>query len=310
MKNIEVSIVIPVYNGMPYLKDTIDSILAQTYKNFELIVIDDGGLDASENYVKSINDKRITFIKHQNMGLSKSLNKAFYLANGKYIFRNDQDDISEPYRIEKQLDILKNSDFDCLFSYISKISEKGEWYNLDKVFTRDGKIKKFDPWVDGAMLNSTMAIKKSVFLDIGGYRQEYYPSDDWDLELRLSQKYNVGILMERLVKYRFHDNANTYKYWSLMQNNRRWAEVNYYNRVRNEPEIKYSQYLEEEKRHIYTYYNRRRKDKSKLYMRKAGNYFLEKNYIRMFQFLFLSTVFDPRILIKRLFHLFHNRLSQ
>ena len=124
MKNIEVSMVIPVYNGMPYLKDTIDSILDQTYKNFELIIIDDGSLDTSEKYIKSLSDKRIVFMKHQNMGLCNSLNKAFFIANGKYILRNDQDDISESYRIEKQLDILKNSDFDCLFSYISKISEE------------------------------------------------------------------------------------------------------------------------------------------------------------------------------------------
>jgi len=249
-KKCEVTVVIPLYNGMPYLKKTIESILEQTYKDFELILINDGSTDNSESYIRSIKDKRIKYIAHKNIGLSKTLNKAFLLAKGKYIIRNDQDDISEPNRIEKQIEVLKKSTYDCVFCYIKKISEKKEWRNLDKLRDSQNVLRDFNPWKDGCMVNSTMAIKKDVFEKIGGYRQDYYPSDDWDLELRLSQKYSVGVLEESLLKYRFHDNANTYKYWQLMQDTRRWAEDSYHKRENNNDEVKFNDFLCHEKKGV------------------------------------------------------------
>ena len=307
---VEVSVIIPIYNGMPYLEKTIEGILNQTYTNFELILINDGSTDKSEEYIKSLTDKRIRYISQDNMGLCNTLNKAFFLAKGKYIVRNDQDDVSEPQRIKKQLDGLKKSSYDCVFSFITKISEEKEWANLDKLVEKKSVLRDFDPWVDGCMVNSTMIIKKDVFEDIGGYRQEYYPSDDWDLELRLSQKYSVGVLEESLLKYRFHDTANTYKYWQIMQDKRRWAEDSYFKRENKELEFEFEKYLLDEKNSLWRYYNRRRKDKAKLYMRKAGSSFLSNNYFLLSGYLFLTTIYDPKAIFKRVFNLFKNKLSK
>lgn len=309
-ENLKVSVVIPVYNGMPYLKETVEGILNQTYSNFELLLINDGSTDASEEYIKSLTDKRINYFNQENIGLCNTLNKAFSLAKGKYIIRNDQDDVSEPNRIQRQIEALENSSYDCIFSYIKKISEKKEWSNLDKLVENKSILRDFNPWIDGCMVNSTMAIKRKVFDDIGGYRQEYYPSDDWDLELRLSQKFSIGVLEETLLKYRFHDNANTYKYWELMQDKRRWAEASFFKRENSEKELLFEDFLIKGKKNLLRYYNRKRKDKGKLYMRKAGSSFLSNNYFLVFKYIILSTVFNPKDILKRSFKLLINRLSK
>lgn len=308
--NIVVSVIIPVYNGMPYLKKTIEGILNQTYNNFELILINDGSTDESEEYIKSLTDKRIRYFSQNNMGLCNTLNKAFSVAEGKYIIRNDQDDISEPQRIEKQIKLLEESKYDCIFSYITKVSEDKEWSNLDKLVENKSMLRDFDPWIDGCMVNSTMAIKKEVLLKIGGYRQEYYPSDDWDLELRLSQIYSVGVIEESLVKYRFHDGANTYKYWQLMQDKRRWAEHSYFQRKNSKEELTFDQYLFDEKQSLWRYYNRRRKDKAKLYMRKAGSSFLSNKYYLVAKYLLLTFAYDPKGITKRVFKLIKNKVTK
>ncbi len=305
--NIEVSIVIPIYNGMPYLRETVESILEQTYKNFELILINDGSTDDSDLYIKSLNDDRIVYISQNNIGLCNTLNKAFSIAKGKYIIRNDQDDISFPNRIEKEINALKNSAYDCIFTYITKVSENKEWSNLDKIKSNDSILRDFNPWIDGCMVNSTMAIKKDVFTKIGGYRQEFYPSDDWDLELRISQQFKIGVLEEVLLKYRFHDSANTYKCWQLMQDTRRWAEDAYFKRKDSLEELTFSEFLALEKKDYINFLNRRRKDKAKLYMRKAGSSFLSNKYIGLLSYLILTTLFDPKAIILRISTLFRNR---
>ena len=303
---IKVSVVIPVYNGMPYLKETVKAILHQTHQNFELIIIDDGSNDESKKYLKSIQDSRVKLIIQTNIGLSNSLNKAFALAKGKYIIRNDQDDVSEIDRIEKQVKVLEESAFDCVFTHITKISKTKEWSNLDKLVDKKKSIRIFNPWIDGCIVNSTMAIKTDIFHEIGGYRQEYYPSDDWDLELRLSQKFSIGIIEESLLRYRFHDSANTYKYWQIMQDKRRWAEDSYFKRKENKDELIYEDFLFRQKKNLFINFNRSRKDKAKLFMRKAGSSFLSKKYFSLFKYFVLTILFHPKEVLKRSFKLISN----
>ena len=100
----EISIIMSVYNGMPYLRQAVQSILNQTYKHFEIIIVDDASTDDSLRYLKSIKDKRVNLIKNlKNLGLASSLNIALRKARGDYIARMDADDVSLPRRLETQL---------------------------------------------------------------------------------------------------------------------------------------------------------------------------------------------------------------
>lgn len=110
-----VSIVMSVRNGLPFLYDAIQSILSQTYKNFELIIMDNASSDGSVNCIQSFTDQRIQLILNEkDLGLSASLNRGFSLARGKYIARMDADDISLPHRIEKQVHFLEQHPDICL----------------------------------------------------------------------------------------------------------------------------------------------------------------------------------------------------
>ena len=102
-----ISVVMSVYNGEKYLKRSIDSILNQTFKDFEFIIINDGSTDKSLEIIKSYDDDRIVLIDQENKGLTKSLNIGIKTASGKYIARQDADDVSLPDRLKKQVDFLE-----------------------------------------------------------------------------------------------------------------------------------------------------------------------------------------------------------
>ena len=103
-----ISVILPAYNAERFLEEAIDSILAQTYKNFELIVLNDGSTDRTEEIILSYNDPRIRYIKNEsNLKLIKTLNKGIALARGKYIARMDADDISLPTRFEKEIEFME-----------------------------------------------------------------------------------------------------------------------------------------------------------------------------------------------------------
>ena len=104
----KISVLMPVYNGDKYLKKSINSILRQTFDDFELIIINDGSTDLSLSIIKSYQDKRIKIINNsKNIGIAYSLNKGLNKANGDYIARQDQDDISHPERFMCQVNYLK-----------------------------------------------------------------------------------------------------------------------------------------------------------------------------------------------------------
>ena len=131
---VKVSIVIPVYNAEKYIKEAIESILNQTFSNFEFIIIDDGSIDATEEIIKSFKDSRIVYIKNEkNLGLIKTLNKGISIARGEFIARMDSDDISMPQRFELQLDVFKKyKGVDIVNVALKKMSEDGTFDVLPK----------------------------------------------------------------------------------------------------------------------------------------------------------------------------------
>src|SRR5688500_9607984 len=104
-----ISVVLPVYNSENYIKEAIDSILNQTFKDFELIIINDGSVDRSAEVIQAIKDSRIVYVDQQNSGLAATLNRGIQMARGKYIARQDNDDISIPERLDMQVNFMENN---------------------------------------------------------------------------------------------------------------------------------------------------------------------------------------------------------
>ena len=97
------TVALPVYNGMPYLVPAVESILSQTLQDFRFLIIDDGSIDGSADYLDSLDDPRVTVIHQENRGLGATLNRAIELCDTEYLARMDADDVSHPDRLERQL---------------------------------------------------------------------------------------------------------------------------------------------------------------------------------------------------------------
>jgi len=300
MKCPEVSIIVPIYNGSAFLSETLDSLLSQTFGDFELLAIDDGSTDNSSEIVSSFRDERIRLIQKKNGGLCEALNVGIAEAKAPWLARCDQDDISFPQRLERQLQVMKDrSEAIGLFAYTTKFGSKHRWSNADKVVMAPGEVKEFEPMKDGCLLGSTMFMQTAAIRSTGGFRQAYYPADDWDLELRLAQAGTVLILREPVAAYRFHSSANTYRLFAEMQEKRRWAEDSYMRRMESVPELTLDQFRFAHTKDIWVRLRRYRKDSSRLHMRIAGQRYLDGEYIAAARHLFVAAVLHPAEIIAR-----------
>jgi len=206
MKNLNspiISVVLPVYNVAPYIKEAIDSILNQTIQDFEIIVIDDCSTDATLDIIHQYNDDRIIIItKEKNKGLIDSLNFGISIAKGKYIARMDGDDICLPERFEKQLDFLEKN---------PKIILCGTAYKtfgaIEKVIKQPLSHEKISATL---CLNSTFGHptimgRKEIF-EKHKYNKDFENVEDYELWSRLIFEGQVANLDEVLLFYRVHEN--------------------------------------------------------------------------------------------------------
>lgn len=223
-----VSILMPVYNAEKFLREAIESVLNQSYKNFELILINDGSTDNTQKIIDSYHDPRIKKFNQDNMGVSRSLNRGIDLAKGEYIRRHDADDISRPNMLETQVNFLKeNPSIDFVSTQIafmspnSKISKK---YRQPKnhYFGNDEhklvKIEDFNPYspiVHGTVLGPTKRFK-----EMNGYRTEFLTAEDNDLWLRIIEKYNFAVLNTCPYAVRLSNNSATQMHGSSLNHYR------------------------------------------------------------------------------------------
>ena len=199
-----ISIILPVYNCEQYIKDSIKSILEQTYENFELIIINDGSTDRSEEIIKTFNDHRINYYYQKNEGLSKSINKGIRLAKYEYIARQDADDISLPKRLEKLVLYLKSHPDCFLVGSWAQIIKKDNLTNryLIHPTTHTGCIYKL--LFDCCFTHTSVLIKKSIFEEVGFFNEDNskVPPVDYEMWSRISKKAKVSNIPEVLVYFR------------------------------------------------------------------------------------------------------------
>jgi glycosyltransferase involved in cell wall biosynthesis len=202
------SVLLPVYNAEKYLASAIESILHQTYSNFNFIIINDGSTDNSLNILQSFakNDKRIQLINRENKGLVYTLNEGLALIKTPYVARMDADDIALPRRFEKQMEyILNNKDCLLLGSRViiidsdgDEICEMGDYYSHEEI--DQGLLEK-----KGQLIyHPSIIFQKDIIDQLGGYRSKYPHVEDLDLFLRVSEQGKIENLKEPLLKYREH----------------------------------------------------------------------------------------------------------
>ncbi len=193
------------YNCAPYLRQSIGSILTQTFKNFELLIIDDGSEDVTEQIVRTFNDYRIKYINLNHIGRGAALN--FGLKEAKYdlIALQDADDISHPLRLEKQVSYLKNDMTKIIFSNVAYFKENK--ILLVATSNPDPVSIKRSLLLHGPFYNATMLFNKNHILQMGGYDESLKANEDHELWLRIKDKSNFQPILEILYFVRLRNDS-------------------------------------------------------------------------------------------------------
>lgn len=204
----KVSIILPVYNGEAFLEKALESILAQTYKNFELIVVDDGSTDRTKNILQKFKDKRIKlFYNRKRLGIGATLNKAISKASGIYLARADADDIMSPKRIETELRFLKNnSKVVAVGSWTKIIDSNGKIIGERKMPLDHKKITEMMFYAMGMQNPTVMFNRKLIPTNFHWCRTSIVIDDDLDLLFRLLPFGKFANIPKFLVNYRIHEN--------------------------------------------------------------------------------------------------------
>jgi glycosyltransferase involved in cell wall biosynthesis len=201
-----VSVIIPNYNYAHYLPAAIDSVLGQSYPNLEMIVVDDGSQDDSEEIVKQFGE-RVRFIKQQNQGVAMARNRGVSVSKGQLIAFLDADDLWLPSKLEKQVQrILDDAEIGLVHCALEEIDSEGKSLRTD--------ISGMDGWVAKEMLlfrqtvirgsGSCGLVPRETFDLVGGFDSRLSTAADWDFCYRVALRQRVSFVPEPLVKYRIH----------------------------------------------------------------------------------------------------------
>lgn len=202
-----VSIVLPVYNGEKYLRESIDSVLGQTYKNLELIVVDDCSTDSTPEIVKEYaeKDSRVAYYRNpQNLKLPKSLNQGFRLSKGNYLTWTSDDNRYRKNAIEVLVNEIKANDCNFVFTAFCRIDENGN--KVDEIIF-DDNIAEMIPVRN--VVGASFMYTRMVYESVGEYDENLFLTEDFDYWQRIYARFGAKYLSNMTYEYRMHDGALT-----------------------------------------------------------------------------------------------------
>lgn len=212
------SIIIPAYNAITYLPKTVESVLKQTFTDFEILIINDGSSDNIVEWASGIKDPRLKLISKENQGVSAARNTGIAEAKGEYIAFLDADDLWEPTKLEKQLQCFKNNLLlGLVHTEMVLIDEKGK--SLVRKFTSniegDALIHLLE---HNTVVTSSVIVRSSCLETVGNFDKNLRYFEDWELWVRIALRYPFALIKEPLIFYRQHPN-NTTKNWQMLEQN-------------------------------------------------------------------------------------------
>lgn len=221
-----ISVVMSIYNGEGYLREAVESILNQTFTDFEFIIVDDGSTDDTWVILTeyAAQDTRIVLIRNEkNIGLTRSLNKGLASAHGEYVARQDVDDVSLPARLIKQLDTLELSQGDVCFcgAHILQTVDgvKREW----RTRSTDWNLVRWRALFENSFgMHSAVMFRRDRIIALGGYDEQFTRAQDYELWDRcLAHRLNFVYFDEHLIRYRWHDASISLRNLSEQEDNAR-----------------------------------------------------------------------------------------
>ena len=205
-----VSVVMPMYNAAAYLRPAIDSVLGQTFRDYEFIIVDDGSTDSSPSIVREYAEPRIVMVRQDNQGVATALNRGLALARGEYIARQDADDVSHSERFSTQVRYLdEHPDVAVLGTGSLLIDPQGRPFSRFMPFTRHDRIvaelrRGVCPLMHGAIM-----ARRDALMSVGAYKPIFGQIQDVELWLRMSARYRLANIRDILYELRKHDGSIT-----------------------------------------------------------------------------------------------------
>lgn len=226
----KVTVVIPAYNAMTYLPETLDSVLKQTFADFEVLIINDGSSDRIVSWASEITDSRVKLISQENQGLSAARNTGIVHAQGEYVAFLDADDLWEPTKLEKQVHCLDSKpEVGLVYTWTLLVDQQGKSTGTVTASHTEGKVWEKLLLGDVIGSGSSAMIRRICFETVGLFDTELSSIEDCDMWVRIAARYPLAVIKEVLVYYRQHFTNMSKDYNKMMQNSRLKIEKKFQN---------------------------------------------------------------------------------
>lgn len=303
-----ISVVMPVYNGEVFLREAVDSVLNQTYRDFEFIIVNDGSTDSTPQILAeyAAKDARVKIIDGAHAGLGAALNLGIEQAQYPWIARMDADDICLPERFEKQLAAAEKMPEVVVWgSYINHINGDGKIMSYSKV--GPASIEDFERMKRNRqiiqVMHPTALMKTEIVRRVGGYKQEYVPAEDVLLFEELAQFGPILAVPESLLLYRVHGNSVSMTKFFVQRKMMRFAQLRIRSRADGKPLPTLEEYAalcdQQTRRERFRFYLQ---DLKAMYYRRAGMAYGNRNYVKTAWYLSISVILGPESTTRRVWN--------
>ncbi len=214
----KVSVVIPAYNAMTYLPETVESVLKQTFTDFEVLIVNDGSSDHVVQWVSQVSDPRVRLISQANQGLPGARNTGIAHAQGEYVAFLDADDLWEATKLEKQVRCLENKPaVGLVYTWTALVDQWGKPMGRVLASHAEGDVWEHIVVDDIVCNGSTAMVRRSCFETVGLFDTNLRSIEDWDMWIRIASRYPFAGVKEPLVRYRQHLNSMSKKRKVMIQ---------------------------------------------------------------------------------------------
>lgn len=213
----KVSVVITAYNSMIYLPETLESVLRQTFTDFEVLIINDGSSDHIVQWASELVEPRVRLISQENQGVGVARSTGIANAQGEYVAFLDGDDLWEPTKLEKQLRCFEeNPQLGLVHTWLAGIDQNSKPTGRVMGSHIEGEV--WQQIIERNMVACSSAmVRRCCFETVGVFDKNLRFAEDWDMWIRLAARYHFAVLKEPLVSYREHPNSKSKKYASRLQ---------------------------------------------------------------------------------------------
>ena len=225
----KVSVVIPAYNAMTYLPETVESVIRQTFTDFEVLIVNDGSSDHVVQWFSQVSDPRVRLISQANQGLPGARNTGIAHAQGEYVAFLDADDLWEATKLEKQVRCLEDKPaVGLVYTWTALADQWGK--PMGRIFASHAEGDVWEQIVVDDMISngSTAMVRRCCFETVGVFDPTLRSIEDWDMWIRIASRYPFGVVKETLVRYRQHPNSMSKKRKVMIQELRTVIEKSFY----------------------------------------------------------------------------------